>query len=208
MIKMTKSEMTAAGTPSFFKTHPRVCALVLAASKGSRLFPMTSSEMPKHLLPIAGIPGILRLLESLAYLPQIVVAVSADDSETVPLLQTSLSAESPKDADSSADDSVTTISVKDRAQTITVIKLSAECLGPVDAIREVEESKIFHPAARLLVVPGDLVLLQKDLSLDALLRPPSKSDCVVLLVDVGEVDEHGVPLKESAKVRAIDMMRF
>ena len=33
-------------TPSFFKTHPRVCALVLATTKGSRLFPMTSTDMP------------------------------------------------------------------------------------------------------------------------------------------------------------------
>lgn len=195
------------GTPSFFKTHPRVCALVLAASKGSRLFPMTSSEMPKHLLPIAGIPNILRLLEGLAYVPQIVIAVSAEDSVTAPLLQTSLSSESssttrPTDAGDDSIDDVTIIPVKGRAQTITVIKLSAECLGPVDALREVEESKLVHPATRLVVIPGDLVLLQKDISLDALMRPPSESDCAVLLVDVGEVDEHGAPLKESAKVRS------
>lgn len=194
------------GTPSFFKTHPRVCALVLAASKGSRLFPMTSSEMPKHLLPIAGIPNILRLLEGLAYVPQIVIAVSAEDSVTAPLLQTSLSSESssttrPTDAGDDSIDDVTIIPVKGRAQTITVIKLSAECLGPVDALREVEESKLVHPATRLVVIPGDLVLLQKDISLDALMRPPSESDCAVLLVDVGEVDEHGAPLKESAKAK-------
>lgn len=190
------------GTPSFFKTHPRVAALVLAGSKGSRLFPMTSSVMPKHLLPVAGIPGILRLLEGLAYVPQVVVAVSAEDSQTVPLLQGALDADPSKNDETSMSDSIlATIQVRGRSQTITIVKLSPECFGPVDAIREVEETKIVHPSTRLVVVPGDLVFLQKDVSLDALLRPPSESDCTILLVDVGEVDEHGAPLKESAKVR-------
>ncbi len=186
-----------AGIPSFFNTHPRVCAIVLAASKGSRLFPMTSSELPKHLLPVAGIPCILRLLESLAEVPQIVIALSADDSATIPLLQSALSAE---ETSRPCDDKTTTIAVLGRMQTIKVVKLSADCFGPVDALREIEESKIIHPSTRVVIFPGDLVFLEKNINLDALLRPPSECDCTVLLVDVGEVDENGLPLKESAKV--------
>ena len=194
--------MAAAGTPSFFKTHPRVAALVLASSNGSRLFPMTSSEMPKHLLPIAGIPSIIRLLEGLSYVAQVVIAVSAKDSQTVPLLQGELAEEGQaKFDDTSSSNILAKIQIKGRSQMITVVRLSPECFGPVDALREVEETNIVHPATRLLVVPGDLVFLQKDVDLNALLYPQSGSDCTILLVDVGEVDEHGVPLKESAKVR-------
>jgi hypothetical protein len=53
----------------------------------------------------------------------------------------------------------------------------------------------------MVVVPGDLVVLKKNINLDALIRSDDESACTALLVDVGEMDEHGVPLKESAKVR-------
>ena len=203
------------GTPAFFQTHPRACALILAASHGSRLFPMTSSEMPKHLLPVAGIPCILRLLESLAFIPQIVIALSADDSATVPLLQSTLSTEQSSDQQQQSqqqqqvqpatnDEKSVTISINGRLKTITVVKLGGHRFGPADALREIEDMQIIHPSTRLVVFPGDLVFLEKNvMDLDALLRPPSESDCIVLLVDVGEVDENGVPLKESAKVRPL-----
>lgn len=198
-----------AGTPAFFRTHPRACALILAATHGSRLFPMTSSEMPKHLLPIAGVPCILRLLESLAFIPQIIVALSADDSATVPLLQSTLpvsvekSLEQPQQQpQNSMDHKSMTISINGQLKTITVIQLSTHGFGPVDALREIEEKQLIHPSTRLVVFPGDLVFLEKNaMDLDALLRPPSESDCIVLLVDVGEVDENGIPLKESAKAK-------
>lgn len=191
-----------AGIPYFFKTHPRAAALVLAGSKGSRLFPMTSTELPKHLLPIAGIPSILRLLEGLASVSQVVIAVSAEDSNTLPVVVEALSPEPLNGSEVTNGNILATFPVKGKSQTITIVKLSPECFGPVDALREVEDTKIVHPSTRLLVVPGDLVFLQKDISLDALLRPPSESDCTILLVDIGENDEHGVPLKESAKVCA------
>ena len=156
------------------------------------------------MLPIAGIPGILRLLESLAYIPQIVVAVSAEDSTTLSLLKSDLSGQDSPDA--TGDSNVTVISVKGRPQTVTVVRLSPECYGTADALREVEETKVVHPSTRLVVVPGDLVFLQKSVNLDSLLHPPSESDCAVLLVDVGEVDEHGIPLKESAKVSELQSL--
>ena len=192
------------GTPAFFQTHPRACALILAATHGSRLFPMTSTEMPKHLLPVAGIPCILRLLESLAFIPQIVMAISPDDSATVPLLQSTLSPEQSAEQQQlqHKDEKSMTISINGRLKTITVVKLGTHRFGPVDVLREIEEKQIIHPSTRIVVFPGDLVFLDKNvMDLDALLRPPTASDCIVLLVDVGEVDENGVPLKESAKVR-------
>jgi NDP-sugar pyrophosphorylase family protein len=180
---------------SFFKTHPRVCALVLAGTKGSRLFPMTSSDTPKHLLPIAGIPCILRLLESLSSFPQIVITISAEDTHTLPLVQQVATLRES----SVEEDRTWTLDGKDRAQNITIVKLE-ESIGPVDAMRQVEDIEVIHESTRLVVFPGDFVFLQKYINLDALLRPSSDSACTMLLVDVGELDEYGVPLKESAKV--------
>lgn len=158
--------------------------------------------MPKHLLPIAGVPCLLRLLENFSHVPQVVVAISAEDKNTVSLLETVASVREGAAAltDGEGEQQRWTFDMKDRDQRVQVLSLSQECFGPVDALREVEETKIVHPSTRLLVVPGDLVLLQKDLNLDALLRPACTSSSIALLVDVGEVDEHGVPLKESAKV--------
>lgn len=150
------------------------------------------------MLPIAGIPSILRLVERLAYLPQLVVAISAEDSTTLPRLRAELGGNDPTEVIEESNPTV--ISVKGRPQQLFVIKLSPDCFGTVDALREVEEMKIVHRSSRLVVFPGDLVFLQKEVNLDPLLLPPSDSDCAVLLVDVGEVDEHGIPLKESAKV--------
>jgi hypothetical protein len=197
-VRIERLTLIEMNTPSFFQTHPRVCALILATTKGSRLFPMTSTDNPKHMLPIAGIPSILRLVERLAYLPQLVVAISAEDSTTLPRLKTELGGNDPTEVIEESNPTV--ISVKGRSQQLIVLKLSPDCFGTVDALREVEETKIVHRSSRLVVFPGDLVFLQKEVNLDPLLRPPSDSDCAILLVDVGEVDEHGIPLKESAKV--------
>ena len=79
-----KPNVASAAVPlsSFLKTHCRLTAVILAGTKGSRLFPMTSSETPKHLLPVAGIPSILRLLETLVNFPEIVIAISPEDGQT------------------------------------------------------------------------------------------------------------------------------
>lgn len=181
---------------SFFTTHPRVCAVILASTKGSRLFPMTSSvDMPKHLLPVAGMPSILRLIAGLVNFPEIVVAIHKEDTKTLNVIQ-----EVATMKDSSADD-VWKLQSKTRNQNITIIRLSEECFGSIDALRQVEAKKIVHVQARLVVLPGDLVILKRNINLNDLIRPGGESACTSLLVDVGEVDEHGVPLKESAKVR-------
>ncbi len=83
--------------------------------------------------------------------------------------------------------------------------------------------RIFLPrSSHLLIIPGDLVLLDSKLlrqmvdehvqqhiragavninQFEGALVPPPAPACTMLLVNVGELDEHGIPLKESAKVR-------
>jgi hypothetical protein len=181
--------------PSFFKTHPRACALVLASTKGSRLFPLTTPETPKHLLPVAGIPCILRLLESMTTFQHVVVAIAAEDDVTLKVIETVATLRETNEPAG-----VWKFDAKDRTQSIAIIKLGEDCFGPVHAIRQVEEADLIHPSSRLVIFPGDLVFLQKHHDMSSLIRPQQDSSCVALLVDVGEVDENGVPLKESAKV--------
>jgi hypothetical protein len=208
--------------------------VILASSKGSRLFPMTTAEHPKHLLPVAGVPSLLRLLSCdgpLSAFSQIVIAIGADDIRTVPIL---LGENDNEDMSGDGDDhndirlkrapapfTTTQLSPPEESpfiwklssnqvigQTIHVIKLTEDCFGPIEALRQVESSKLIHPETRIVVFPGDLVFLKSTISgkikndniLDALIRPPSNSACVCLLVDVLEQDEHGHTLKESAKV--------
>lgn len=185
--------------PSFFKTRPRTCALVLAATEGSRLFPMTSpDETPKHLLPVAGIPCIIRLLDSLSVFPQVVIAVSFQDARTLEVLQTLGTLQ--KQDESKQVSGISTIDVKGSNQIITVVKLGEDCLGTVQAVQQVEEKSIIDPTSRLIVFPGDLVVLKKDLNFDDLMRPTSDDACLAMLTDCGELDEQGLPMKESAKV--------
>eukprot|EP00934_Nitzschia_sp_Nitz4_P008065 Nitzschia sp. Nitz4//scaffold65_size103378//90226//91829//NITZ4_004482-RA/size103378-augustus-gene-0.89-mRNA-1//-1//CDS//3329556288//8055//frame0 len=197
-------------TPSIFNTYPRTCLLVLATSKGSRLFPMVSDETPKHLLPIAGVPSIQRLLETLApQVSQIIVAVSPDDSQTLPLIETLATLREPWDplSDEKAP-KVSHYRMNEPSKPLCFVQTNTT-FGPIDVIRQIEQTKILHPQTRLCVVPGDLVILPHDIrSWDPILRPPSTtSDCISLLVDVGEVDEHGVPLKESAKAKKGSLSR-
>ena len=193
--------------PSFFKTHPRACGLVLAATKGSRLFPMTTPDTPKHLLPVAGVPCILRLLESMTTFQEIIVAIAVEDDSTLKIIETIATLKTTTTTTTEESTGIWKLDSKNRAQSITIIKLSEDCFGPVHAIQQVEEAGLVHPSSRLVVFPGDLVFLKKNPDLSSLLRPEEKSSCVVLLDDVGEVDENGVPLKESAKVCRLGLFR-
>jgi hypothetical protein len=220
--------------PPFFQTHHRACAVVLASSKGSRLFPMTTKDNPKHLLPVAGIPSIVRLLESLSPFSQIVITVAEDDTKTLPTLlgNDSNSINNPSssqqqqpstglftlvnnnnnnnksnnNASSTAATNKSCWELKSETkpgQRIYLVKLSEDCYGSVDVLRIVEETKLIDPETRIVVFPGDLVILKKNLGLlEPLIRPSSTEvACTAMLVDVLEQDEHGLPLKESAKVR-------
>jgi hypothetical protein len=61
-----------------------------------------------------------------------------------------------------------------------------------------------------VVLPGDLVVFETsvlaqlvDAHRQSNLTSSVSTACTVLLADVGEQDEHGVPLKESSKVRFV-----
>jgi NDP-sugar pyrophosphorylase family protein len=212
--------------PPFFQTHHRACAVVLASSKGSRLFPMTTKDNPKHLLPVAGIPSIVRLLESLSPFSQIVITVAEDDTKTLPTLlgnNSNSNTNNPSSQQQStglftlvnnnnSSNALTNAANKScwelksetkPGQRIYLVKLSEDCYGSVDVLRIVEETKLIDPETRIVVFPGDLVILKKNTGLlEPLLRPSSAEvACTAMLVDVLEQDEHGLPLKESAKVR-------
>lgn len=107
---------------------------------------------------------------------------------------------------------------------LTLLQLSAPCSGAAGALRQVEAQGIIPPSSHVLVVPGDLVMAlnssqqqplrdfihmhrtgssawrenqqQLDRNQTSSLPPVA---CSVLLSNVGQVDEHGRPLKESAK---------
>jgi Nucleotidyl transferase len=246
--------------PSFFLTHPRACAVILASSQGSRLFPLTTTaEYPKHLLPVAGMPSLLRLLqgEPMKAFPQVVVAIAADDTQTLSVLLgqdkqmqkedaeqqqqqqqqqeqeagtanmakatplATLQSQQNKNNDIGGDPSSSSScwwwqlsSNRIPGQTIYVVPLSSDCFGPIDAIHQVEATRLVHPQTQLVVLPGDLVFLHNNNCnnnnniLDPLIRPPTPNTaCISMLVDVLEQDEHGHTLKESAKVRKSNAMQ-
>lgn len=175
----------------FPKTESAISAVVLAATQGSRLFPLTSAETPKHLLPIAGVPCIIRLMDALKLISHVIICVAEDDKATFSVLE-----------EIATKTSDTTLETK-AGQKITLLRLPENNSGSADAIRKIEEEKLVAESSHLVVVPGDLVVLNQN-AIEPFLRPPlsgsDQSACSAVLVDVGEQDEHGLPLKESAKV--------
>ena len=107
-MNMTGSTATtmSSSTFPFQNVEPEFVAVVLAATVGARLFPLaqqqqhpqpheeggsgstsSSGSRPKHLLPIAGVPLLERLLrEALHDVSHIFVALAAEDTTTVPAL--------------------------------------------------------------------------------------------------------------------------
>ena len=102
---------------------------------------------------------------------------------------------------------------------ISIISLDANCGGSADAIRHLSSVGAVPGRSHLVVMAGDLILGSSlgdgsplRLLADAHRRGQEPSEagacasifsptaCTLLLSDVGEEDENGVPLKESAKV--------
>ena len=108
-----------------------------------------------------------------------------------------------------------------RAMDITVASLGASCGGSADAIRHLSSMDLLPERSHVVVMPGDLVLGSAEgdgsvlrlladahrrgqaMPLEQQRRVPSSRlppAWTALLSDVGDEDENGVPLKESAKV--------
>ena len=222
-------------------------AVILAATVGTRLFPLTDASatgIPKHLLPVAGVPILQRLLHQLAKssFSQCVVAIAQDDEQTIKFLRNEINNQkdwrevsidasvstavkeggpSPSDpgASSAPDVSAATMALQlaigDGAFQICVVRLAEEGEGSVGAVNQVEETGIISPKSSIVVLPGDLVLLDdgsennegtNQSALSGLIHAHRLSQstgtpaaCAMLLSDMGEQDENGMPLKESAK---------
>ena len=200
-------------------------AVILAATVGSRLFPVTSLDDPKHLLPLAGVPILTRLLSQIhaAGFVECVVAIAQDDRATVPLLKslaniTETSLPTTAESSSSLQPPVALQCQPQHATSsltsplkIIVFALDPDddCSGSAQALACVERAQWIHPASHVCVIPGDAVILQAH-GLSRLARIPQQDSsvaCAVLLSDQGQVDEQGVPLKESAKQKKGNLAR-
>lgn len=222
---MSGAERNPTGTGSVAEWFPGLqpsspaCVVILAATKGGSLFPLTPLQQPKHLLPIAGIPCILRLLDQLSFCtPHVVIAIAEHDEVTIPALQKVSKMQRSRQSSSQSQDVtndqteptlctlVKTIDDGDRKPhqyaktTISVVRLTNEAFGSVDALRLIEDPSVIPKSSSIVVMPGDLVVMKNDLRLHDLFRPRTDAACTAMLVDVGKQDENGIPLKESSKV--------
>lgn len=93
---------------------------------------------------------------------------------------------------------------------ITILPLHDDCQGSIDALRKVEEASVVPDTSHMVLLPGDLVVFDTTVLCNlcdthrqgyetGINGSDRSTACTVLLADVGEQDEHGVPLKESAK---------
>lgn len=161
------------------------------------MFPLTSPSNPKHLLPVGGIPLIVRTLTALkaSGFSQCVICVAHDDKSTFNLLK--------KESELTG----AQVYTFQKTLQVTLHQLSETCAGSAEALKDVEEASIISPTSHLVVMPGDLVIMEPTV-LKHLAHShrqgnllPLKAACTMILVDVGEQDENGVPLKESSKAK-------
>lgn len=207
-------------------------ALILAATSGARLYPLTTTKndlhasdtsepvskyMPKHMLPIAGRPNIYHLIEQCVRsgLSSVVIVIGSEDDITQQSLINGLRCDFLNS--SYANNTIKALKYCD--MDIALVKLPLECAGSADALRYVKKQGVVPSNSHLIVLPSDLVLyghLSSKIDSDALgslvdmhrreyINSKEKAGMplamTMLLGDVGDEDEHGIPLKESAKVR-------
>jgi NDP-sugar pyrophosphorylase family protein len=207
--------MTAGG--NWKPQPPEFVALILAGTTGSRLFPLTvPSSNPKHMLPVGGESLLHRLVQNLQAVgfTDAVVAVSNDDAVTRKALfvqqrQQQLPQQQPNSKHVNDPSGGGVRGDKNlflyNNMNITVVDLKTECSSSMEALRRVEAAGVVSERSNLFVVSGDLVMLDLQPIREMLHRHRMSESaapvaaCTVLLTDVGEVDEHGHPLKESAK---------
>lgn len=179
---------------------PEFLALILAATAGARLYPLASVSHPKHLFPVAGITLLVRQLRVLAAtdFSECVIALAHSDKHT---------ANSLKEVEGIQQ--LTTNSFQlNKSLKLTLHHLPENCSGSLQALRNVDEASIIPPSSHVVIIPGDLVVT--DISVLKNLanthrrcssEEGEKTACTMLLADVGEEDENGIPLKESSKAK-------
>lgn len=183
------------------------------------------------MMPVAGIRVISRLLTAIetSGFQECVVLLSQDDKVSIPHFKKELVKEDGDNNNNDNKDGFKNVyqitstkpsllvleSPSGDNMKITILTLDGDCQGSIDALRKVEDAAVVPSSSNMVVIPGDLVVF--DASVFSNLCNSHRQGhqglangaegskmttaCTVLLADVGEQDEHGVPLKESAKVR-------
>jgi hypothetical protein len=278
---MTTTPQFRVGTAT---TSPEFVAVILAATHGANLFPLTgppcfsssssssnaaetasssthaavplSSLPPKHLLPLAGVSLLQRLItcvQQCGGFSDVVVCIAHDDHVTIPSLLLQGESKWKVVVDSASESGVKNdatmasppVVILQPAESViwnhhqlqqpsprlVLVRLplgTSDSGGSVDALRHVEATRVISKHSHVAVFPSDLVILNGTSSIQQLVQAhrqrqerqveqqesastdssrihnnnkvfsPSAA-CTVLLADVGEVDENGIPLKESAK---------
>jgi translation initiation factor eIF-2B subunit gamma len=156
--------------------------------------------------PVAGVPRLCRLLLTLqaSGFVEIVVAVEENDRTTA---QTLSSADNLPDfqvvqKEEKGSSSLIRLVIRASHTKVTAVRVRSGT-GSAQTLRQIEEeTSLLPPTSHVVVLPGDIVLSDVT-SLTRLVHGHRQvqplAACTVLLNDVGEQDEHGVPLKESAK---------
>lgn len=164
-------------TESHWKSRPEFVACILASSVGTRLFPMASDKLPKHMLLVAGVPLLFRLLTALEAtgFSEAVIATAANDTvtreaflqgkgHTYKALSSLSSMVVVVDHHDNDDDRVhqTPLVLKSATMKVTVVSLPTTCPGTVEALRRVEASGVIPETSHLVVFPGDLLVLDAE----------------------------------------------
>lgn len=189
--------------------QPEFVAIVLASSVGTRLFPLTSPECPKHSLPIVGQPLLERLLHQLHIAGFVRAIVAVNEEEDIQKTFAS-------GLEVSHDEGTFRIGETNTAMEIAIVRLATDCPSNVEALRIAMEQ--VPVTSHMVVFPGDLVVTdatvlkdlvhlhrQSNLTMERYQQHSSNhtatapTACTMLLTNVGEVSEQGIPLKESAK---------
>eukprot|EP00978_Attheya_sp_CCMP212_P006795 scaffold15802_cov54-Attheya_sp.AAC.3 len=194
---------------------PEFVAVILAGTTGARLFPLTTTgqetpgggadvHLPKHLLPIGGIPAIVSLVKrvSEAGFESCIVAVAPS---SVGPTRTALTSHFPP-AEPQGNNKNSEPWLMLGPTKIEFVTLPSECAGSTQALRHVSTS--LSPQSHVMVLACDVVL-ESPTILQRLANAHRRSffypekdtcACTMLLCNVGDEDETtGVPLKESAK---------
>lgn len=161
---------------------------------------MTSPQHPKHMLPICGVPVVFRLLRCLeaSGFSECVIAIAQDDAVTIPAL---MKEEGFREVASEPN-----LVVQSTTMKVSVLRMG-ESPGSVEILRQIEGAEVIPKSSNIVVFPGDLVVFEASAirklvdthrqGLDTKGKPTTA--CTMLLADVSEEDEHGIPLKESSK---------
>ena len=181
-VSASSSTVVGSATPRFKSSGPEFVGVVLACSVGTRLFPLTSAvKQPKHILPVAGVPAIQRLLDALEQhvkFQQCVVVIASDDAVTIPLLQQHYSIRSRSNVKSKETVNEPTVAPGASSATsgrlssaaiiptphnpyftLSVVRLPEDCSGSCRAVNYMESLDYIPSESHLVVFPGDLIVL-------------------------------------------------